>query len=91
MESDAGAERKGNSRPTNDNRRSDGDGDADVAPWRQRIDKTVLSVSRLIGQPIARAHFEASQANNDNTSQSDERALPEPESKGREGRGTEPE
>jgi hypothetical protein len=38
---------------------------ADAAP-RQKLDRVVLSIARLIGRQIAREHFEALQPANDN-------------------------
>lgn len=46
----------------NDNRDA---GIADVAT-RNKLDKVVLSIARLIGRQIAREHFQAQQAANDN-------------------------
>lgn len=40
--------------------------DADIEPWEKR-DRVVLSIARLIGRQIAREHFEALRAANDNT------------------------
>ncbi|CAH2396126.1 hypothetical protein [Mesorhizobium escarrei] len=49
-------------KPANDNQNA---GFADVAV-RDKLDKVVLSIARLIGRQIAREHFEAQQAANDN-------------------------
>ncbi len=58
-------ERPDNALPVNDN--TDLGRDADIAPW-ETIDRVVLSLARLIGRRIAREHFEALQAANDNAS-----------------------
>jgi hypothetical protein len=58
-------ERPDNALPVNDN--TDPGRDADIAPW-ETIDRVVLSLARLIGRRIARKHFEALQAANDNAS-----------------------
>lgn len=49
--------------PANDN--TNPDGNADTTPW-QKLDKVVLSIAGLIGRQIAREHFEAARAANDN-------------------------
>jgi hypothetical protein len=49
--------------PANNN--TNPDGDADIAP-RQKLDKVVLSIAGLIGRQLAREHYEALQAANNN-------------------------
>ncbi|WP_265518718.1 hypothetical protein [Nitratireductor luteus] len=67
MEDEAKFEREDIGQPANDNHRpaQEDDEDADIAPW-QRVDRVVLSIARLIGRDLAREHFEALQAANDN-------------------------
>jgi hypothetical protein len=61
--------RPGNVVPANDNHWPGPEGTehayADAAP-RQKLDRVVLSIARLIGRQIAREHFKALQAANDN-------------------------
>jgi len=56
----------GKQRPTNDNRPPDGQDTGREADVSERVDAVVLSIARLIGRQIAREHFEALQAANDN-------------------------
>jgi hypothetical protein len=49
--------------PANDNQGPDGEPDHET---RQRVDRVVLTIARLIGRRIAREHFEALSAANDN-------------------------
>ncbi len=49
-------------KPANDNQDA---GIADLAA-RDKLDKVVLSIARLIGRQIAREHFETLRAANDN-------------------------
>ncbi|WP_288806429.1 hypothetical protein [uncultured Novosphingobium sp.] len=56
----------GNRRPANDNRPPDGQDAGNEADASERLDKVVLTIARLIGRQIAREHFEALQAANDN-------------------------
>ncbi|WP_265516907.1 hypothetical protein [Nitratireductor luteus] len=67
MEGEAKFEREDIGQPANDNCEPEHANveDADIAPW-QRVDRVVLSIARLIGRQIAREHFEALQAANDN-------------------------
>ncbi|UUP16439.1 hypothetical protein NTH_00886 [Nitratireductor thuwali] len=67
MEDESDRERENNDQPTNDNCGPEHANveDTDIAPW-QRVDRVVLSIARLIGRQIAREHFEALQAANDN-------------------------
>lgn len=53
-------------RPANDNRPPDGQETGREADAPDRLDAVVLSIARLIGRQIAREHFEALQAANDN-------------------------
>ena len=57
----------GRGQPANDNRPPDGQGAVDNAGASERVDKVVLTIARLIGRRMAREHFEALQAANDNT------------------------
>lgn len=56
----------GNRRPANDNHPPDGQGAGQAADASARVDAVVLTIARLIGRQIAREHFEALQAANDN-------------------------
>lgn len=56
----------GKQRPANDNRPPDGQDAGRVADASERLDRVVLTIARLIGRQIAREHFEALQAANDN-------------------------
>ena len=56
----------GKRRPANDNRPPDGQDAGHEADASERVDKVVLTIARLIGRQIAREHFEALQAANDN-------------------------
>ncbi|WP_323718418.1 hypothetical protein [Paracoccus aminovorans] len=56
----------GKQRPANDNRPPDGQDAGREADASVRLDAVVLSIARLIGRQIAREHFEALQAANDN-------------------------
>jgi len=56
----------GNRRPANDNRPPGGQDAGHEASAFARVDKVVLTIARLIGRQIAREHFEALQAANDN-------------------------
>lgn len=56
----------GNRRPANDNRPPSGQDAGHEADAFARVDKVVLTIARLIGRQIAREHFEALQAANDN-------------------------
>jgi len=56
----------GKSRPANDNHVPDGQDAGHEADASERLDKVVLTIARLIGRQIAREHFEALQAANDN-------------------------
>ena len=58
--------RSGRRQPANDNRPPDGQEAVDNADASERVDKVVLTIARLIGRQIAREHFEALQAANDN-------------------------
>lgn len=49
--------------PANDNQGPDGEPDWEA---RQRVDRVVLTIARLIGRRIAREQFEALRAANDN-------------------------
>lgn len=56
----------GKQRPANDNHPPNGKGAARGADASARVDAVVLTVARLMGRQIAREHFEALQAANDN-------------------------
>ena len=56
----------GKQRPANDNRPPNGQDTGQETDASARLDKVVLTVARLIGRQIAREHFEALQAANDN-------------------------
>lgn len=56
----------GNRRPANDNRPPDGQDAGHEADASARLDAMVLTIARLIGRQMAREHFEALQAANDN-------------------------
>lgn len=56
----------GNRRPANDNHPPDGQDARQAADASARVDKVVLTIARLIGRQMAREHFEALQAANDN-------------------------
>ena len=56
----------GKQRPANDNRPPNGRDAAREVDVSERLDKVVLTIARLIGRQIAREHFEALQAANDN-------------------------
>lgn len=56
----------GSRRLTNDNRPPDGQDAGQEADTSARVDAVVLTIARLIGCQIAREHFEALQAANDN-------------------------
>jgi len=62
-----------NRRPANDNHPPDGQGAGQVADASARVDAVVLTIARLIGRQIAREHFEALQAANDNKPPNPER------------------
>ncbi|ARN81069.1 hypothetical protein [Methylocystis bryophila] len=47
----------------NDNKSPDGEPENET---RQKIDKVALTIARLVGRCIAREHYEASRAANDN-------------------------
>lgn len=53
-------------RPANDNRLPHGQDAGHEADASERVDAVVLTIARLIGRQIARDHFEALQAANDN-------------------------
>lgn len=53
-------------RPANDNRLPGGKNVGNEADASERLDRVVLTIARLIGRQIAREHFEALQAANDN-------------------------
>lgn len=53
-------------RPANDNRQPDGTDAGRENDLPERLDKLVLTIARMIGRQIAREHFEALQAANDN-------------------------
>lgn len=53
--------------PANDQRSSNGQDDA----ARRQLDQVVLNIARLIGRRMAREHFEALRAANDNKPQRD--------------------
>ncbi|WP_353428848.1 hypothetical protein [Paracoccus denitrificans] len=53
-------------RPANDNRPPNGQEAGRETDASERLDAVVLSIARLIGRQIAREHFEALQAANDN-------------------------
>lgn len=53
-------------RPANDNRPLNGQDAGQAADASARVDAVVLTIARLIGGQIAREHFEALQAANDN-------------------------
>lgn len=57
----------GKPRPANDNRPPNGKDAGREADTSERLDAVVLSIARLIGRQIAREHFEALRAANDNT------------------------
>lgn len=65
MTSDNGGD-QGKPRPANDNRPPDGKDAQQEADASERVDAVVLTIARLIGRQIAREHFEALQAANDN-------------------------
>lgn len=56
----------GSRRPANDNRPPGGRDAGHAADASARVDAVVLTIARLIGRQIAREHFEALQAANDN-------------------------
>lgn len=56
----------GNRRPANDNHPPNGQDTESEADVSERVDAVVLTIARLIGRQIAREHFEALQAANDN-------------------------
>ena len=56
----------GKHRPANDNRPPGGRDAGHEADAFPRVDAVVLTIARLIGRQIARKHFEALQAANDN-------------------------
>lgn len=63
------SDRKGNGgkqKPANDNHAPDGQDAGHEADVSARVDAVVLTIARLIGRQIAREHFEALQAANDN-------------------------
>lgn len=66
----------GRQKPANDNRPLDGTVAGSEAQASERLDKVVLTIARLIGRQIAREHFEALRAANDN--QLPARDRPEP-------------
>ena len=53
-------------RVANDNRPPDGQDAAHGGDASERLDRVVFTIARLIGRQIAREHFEALQAANDN-------------------------
>ncbi len=53
-------------RPANDNRPPDGQDAGNDADAAEQLDAVVLTIARLIGRQIAREHFEALRAANDN-------------------------
>lgn len=55
-----------NRKPANDNRPPDGQDAGHETDAAERLDAVVLTIARLIGRQIAREHFEALQAANDN-------------------------
>ena len=57
--------RSGGERPANDNH-PPGGRDGRETDACERLDAVVLTIARLIGRQIAREHFEALQAANDN-------------------------
>ncbi len=60
---------RGRERAANDNGPPDGDAGSESGNnAAARLDAVVLTIARLIGRQIAREHFEALQAANDNTS-----------------------
>ncbi|MGH2341329.1 hypothetical protein ACRC7T_07555 [Segnochrobactraceae bacterium EtOH-i3] len=56
----------GKQKPANDNRPPEGQDAGNEADVSERLDAVVLSIARLIGRQIAREHFDALQAANDN-------------------------
>lgn len=56
----------GKQKPANDNRPPDGQDAGHEADASARVDAMVLTIARLIGRQMAREHFEALQAANDN-------------------------
>lgn len=56
----------GKRRPANDNRPPNGKDSGPSADALERVDRVVLTIARLIGRQIAREHFEALRAANDN-------------------------
>lgn len=56
----------GKQRPANDNCPPNGQDAGQAADASARVDAVVLTIARLIGRQIAREHFEALQAANDN-------------------------
>lgn len=58
----------GNRGPANDNRPPNGQDAGHEVDASERLDKVVLTIACLIGRQIAREHFEALQAANDNAS-----------------------
>ncbi|MFT4181415.1 MAG: hypothetical protein QM636_05790 [Rhizobium sp.] len=66
MTSDHG-DKDGKQGPANDNRPLNGQDAGNEDDATERLDAVVLSIARLIGRQIAREHFEALQAANDNT------------------------
>lgn len=67
------SDKGGSRRPANDNHPSDGQDAGQAADASARVDAVVLTIARLIGRQIAREHFEALQAANDNNEPSGEK------------------
>lgn len=63
----------GEERPANDNRPPDGQDAAHGGDASERLDRVVFTIARLIGRQIAREHFVALQAANDNNQPLDEK------------------
>ncbi|REG46404.1 hypothetical protein ATH84_101521 [Paracoccus versutus] len=62
----------GRERSANDNRPPGGQAVGNEADVSERLDRVVLTIARLIGRQMAREHFEALQAANDNSAPSEE-------------------
>ena len=69
-DSEGGDEKR---KPVNDNHPPDGQDAGQAADASARVDAVVLTIARLIGRQIAREHFEALQAANDNNEPSGEK------------------
>ncbi|MFD2249272.1 hypothetical protein FHS82_003032 [Pseudochelatococcus lubricantis] len=66
----------GKQKPANDNRPPEGQGAAGETDASERLDRVVLTIARLIGRQIAREHFEALQAENDNQPPAEDEVSP---------------